>query len=140
MMGKQGEVMTSNNATNSCLWALCSELEIITHVIDKQTPKHFSLESKLMLLLHECGLFINPSFFFYWGGGKNKDIRSKKEHAIWKGFNWCCLVFIKYMYLKNHIIIEISLGVSIGFIKTVVNFMDDIKEIHKTCIMHRLKR
>lgn len=21
-------------------------------------------------------------FFFYWGGGKNKDIRSKKEHAI----------------------------------------------------------
>lgn len=92
------------------------------------------------LLLHECGLFINPSFFFYWGGGKNKDIRSKKEHAIWKGFNWCCLVFIKYMYLKNHIIIEITLGVSIGFIKTVVNFMDDIKEIHKTCIMHRLKR
>lgn len=82
MMGKQGEVMTSNNAANSCLYALCSELEIITHVIDKQTPKHFSLESKLMLLLHECGLFINPSFFFYWGGGKNKDIRSKKEHAI----------------------------------------------------------
>lgn len=79
-------------------------------------------------------------FFFYWGGGKNKDIRSKKEHAIWKGFNWCCLVFIKYMYLKNHIIIEITLSVSIGFIKTVVNFMDDIKEIHKTCIMHRLKR
>lgn len=79
-------------------------------------------------------------FFFYWGGGKNKDIRSKKEHAIWKGFNWCCLVFIKYMYLKNHIIIEITLGVSICFIKTVVNFMDDIKEIHKTCIMHRLKR
>lgn len=79
-------------------------------------------------------------FFFYWGGGKNKDIRSKKEHAIWKGFNWCCLVFIKYMYLKNHIIIKITLSVSIGFIKTVVNFMDDIKEIHKTCIMHRLKR
>lgn len=78
--------------------------------------------------------------FFYWGGRKNKDIRSKKEHAIWKGFNWCCLVFIKYMYLKNHIIIEITLGVSICFIKTVVNFMDDIKEIHKTCIMHRLKR
>lgn len=44
------------------------------------------------------------------------------------------------MYLKNHIIIEITLSVSIGFIKTVVNFMDDIKEIHKTCIMHRLKR
>lgn len=79
-------------------------------------------------------------FFFIWGGGKNKDFRSKKEHAIWKGFNWCCLVFIKYMYLNNHIIIEITLGVSIGFIKTVVNFMDDIKEIHKTCIMHRLKR
>lgn len=79
-------------------------------------------------------------FFFYWGGGKNKDIRSKKEHAIWKGFIWCCLVFIKYMYFKNRIIIEITLGVSIGFIKTVVNFMDDIKEIHKTCIMHRLKR
>lgn len=83
---------------------------------------------------------IHHFFFFYWGGGKNKDIRSKKEHTIWKGFNWCCLVFIKYMYLKNHIIIEITLGVSIGFIKTVVNFMDDIKEIHKTCIMHRLKR
>lgn len=93
-----------------------------------------------------CYYFMNVDyslihhFFFYWGGGKNKDIRSKKEHAIWKGFNWCCLVFIKYMYLKNHIIIEITLGVSIGFIKTVVNFMDDIKEIHKTCIMHRLKR
>lgn len=54
-----------------------------------------------MLLLYECGLFINLLFFFYWGGGKNKDIRLKKEYVIWKGFNWCCFVFIKYMYLKK---------------------------------------
>lgn len=44
------------------------------------------------------------------------------------------------MYLKNYIIIEIIFGVFIGFIKIVVNFMDDIKEIYKICIMYRLKR
>lgn len=93
-----------------------------------------------MLLLYECGLFINLLFFFYWGGGKNKDIRLKKEYVIWKGFNWCCFVFIKCMYLKNYIIIEIIFSVFIGFIKIVVNFMDDIKEIYKICIMYRLKR
>lgn len=58
---------------------MCSELEIITHVIDKQTPKHFSLESKLMLLLHECGLFINPSFFFIGEGERIKTLDQKRN-------------------------------------------------------------
>lgn len=58
---------------------MCSELEIITHVIDKQTPKHFSLESKLMLLLHECGLFINPSFFFIGERERIKTLDQKRN-------------------------------------------------------------
>lgn len=58
---------------------MCSELEIITHVIDKQTPKHFSLESKLMFLLHECGLFINPSFFFIGEGERIKTLDQKRN-------------------------------------------------------------
>lgn len=59
---------------------MCSELEIITHVIDKQTPKHFSLESKLMLLLHECGLFINPSFFFFIEEGERIKTLDQKRN------------------------------------------------------------